>query len=142
MYVNYFLFQNHQGGITMTQTKLAKGISMSCVTVSSLEETKRLFSDLLGLEVKEYDKRYHWIELEGDEGGRVGFGEPMGEGMKAGTNAIVSISVDNIEEVKAFLESHDVQFLGDIVEVPGEVKLALFTDKDGNQYFLAQKLTS
>ena len=124
----------------MTQTKIAKGISMSCVTVSSLKETKRIFVDLLGLEVKEHDERYNWMELEGEEGGRVGFGEPMGEGMKAGTNAVVSISVDNIEEVKAFLESKDVQFFGDIVVIPDEVKLALFIDNDGNQYFLAQKL--
>jgi len=124
----------------MTQTKIAKGISLSSITVSNLEETKRLFVDLLGLEVKEFDKNYNWMELEGDEGGRLGFGEPMGEGMKAGTNAIVSISVGNVEEAKAFLESKGVQFLGDIIEVPDEVKLALFADKDGNQYFLAQKL--
>lgn len=124
----------------MTKMKIAKGISMSCVTVSSLEETKRIFCDLLGLEVKEYDERYNWMELEGEEGGRVGFGIPMGEGMKAGTNGVVSISVENVEEARTFLESNGVQFLGDTVEIPGEVKLALFADKDGNQYFLAEKL--
>lgn len=124
----------------MTQTKIAKGISMSCVTVSSLDETKRLFVDLLGLEVKDYQEQYRWMEIEGDEGGRVGFGEPMGEGMKAGTNGIVSVEVVNIEEAKAHLEANGVQFHGEIVEVPGEVKLVLFSDKDGNQYFLSQKL--
>lgn len=113
---------------------------MSCVTVSSLDETKRLFVDLLGLEVKDYQDQYRWMELEGDEGGRVGFGEPMGEEMNAGTNAIVSVEVANIEEAKAHLETNGVQFHGEIVEVPGEVKLVLFCDKDGNQYFLSQKL--
>ena len=39
-----------------------------------------------------------------------------------------------------FLESKEVQFLGDTVEIPGEVKLAMFADKDGNQYFLAEIL--
>ena len=124
----------------MTKTKIAKGISMSCVTVSSLEETKRIFSDLLGLEVKEYHEKFKWMELEGKEGGRVGFGEPTGDGMKAGTNAIVSIEVENVDDTRAFLESKDIQFLGDTVEIPGEVKLALFADKDGNQYFLSEKL--
>lgn len=124
----------------MTQTKVAKGISMSCVTVSSLDETKRLFVELLGLEVKDFQEEYRWMELEGDEGGRVGFGEPMGEGMQAGTNGIVSIEVVNIEEAKAHLEANGVHFHGEIVEVPGEVKLVLFSDKDGNQYFLSQKL--
>lgn len=94
----------------MATTKIAKGISMSCVTVSSLEETKRLFSDLLGLEVKEYAEDFKWMELEGEEGGRVGFGEPMGDGMKAGTNGVVSISVDNVDEARAFLESKEIQF--------------------------------
>ncbi len=55
----------------MTQTKLAKGITMPCLTVSSLEETKRLFVDLLGLEVKDYDERFNWMELEGEEGKQV-----------------------------------------------------------------------
>ena len=124
----------------MTQTKIAKGVSMSCVTVSSLEETKRIFVDLLGLEVKEYDEQYNWMELEGEEGGRVGFGEPMGEGMKAGTNGVVSIEVDNVDEARAFLESNEIQFLGETVTIPDEVKLAMFADNDGNQYFLAEKL--
>ncbi len=126
--------------MTTTKTKIAKGISMSCVTVSSLDETKRIFCDLLGLEIKEYDERFNWMELEGEEGGRVGFGEPMGEDMKAGTNAIVSIAVDNVAEARAFLESKEIQFLGETVEIPGEVKLAMFADKDGNQYFLSEKL--
>ena len=124
----------------MATTKIAKGISMSCVTVSSLEETKRLFSDLLGLEVKEHTEEFKWMELQGEEGERIGFGEPMGDGMKAGTNGVVSISVDNVDEARVFLESNDVQFLGKTVEIPGEVKLAMFADKDGNQYFLAEKL--
>ena len=80
------------------------------------------------------------MELKGEEGGRVGFGEPMGEGMKAGTNGVVSISVDNVDEARTFLESKEVRFLGETVEIPGEVKLAMFVDKDGNQYFLAEKL--
>ena len=75
---------------------------MSCVTVSSLDETKRIFCDLLGLEVEEYDEKYNWMELAGDEGARVGFGMPMGDGMKAGTNGVVSISVDNVDEARAF----------------------------------------
>jgi len=125
----------------MTQTKLAKGITMPCLTVSSLEETKRLFVDLLGLEVKEYDERFNWMELEGEEGSRIGFGQPMGDdGQKAGSNAIVSISVDNLEETKAILETNGVQFFGETIEIPDEVKLALFADKDGNQYFLAEQL--
>ena len=125
----------------MTQTKHAKGITMSCVTVSSLKETKHLFVDLLGLEIKDHDEHFNWMELEGEEGTRIGFGQPMGDdGMKAGTNAIVSISVDNVEETKAFLEDKGVQFLGEIIEIPNEVKLALFADKDGNQYFLAEQL--
>ncbi|MCB1081623.1 MAG: VOC family protein [Chlamydiia bacterium] len=126
--------------MTTTKKKLAKGVALSAVTVSSLEETKRIFCDLLGLEVKEHDEKFKWMELGGEEGGLVGFGEPMAEDMKAGTNAVVSISVENVAEARAFLESNEVQFLGDTVEIPGEVKLAMFADKDGNQYFLAEHL--
>ena len=60
--------------------------------------------------------------------------------MQAGSSAIVSIEVGNIEEAKKYLEENGIEFMNKILEVPGEVKLALFKDSDGNRYFLSQKL--
>lgn len=131
--------------IMTTKPKIAKGISMACVTVSDIKKAKHLFVDLLGLEVKESSEEFKWLEIGGDEqDARLGFGEyteaPNSEYMQAGTSAIVSIEVGNIEEAKKYLEDNGVEFMNGVLEVPGEVKLALFKDSDGNRYFLSQKL--
>lgn len=49
--------------------------------------------------------------------------------------------VADIAEARAELEAKDVSFEGDIIELPGMVKLATFLDPDGNRYMLAESLT-
>lgn len=137
---------NHFKEIIMTtKPKIAKGISLACVTVSDINKAKHLFVDLLGLDLKDFSEEYRWMEVGGDDqDAYLGLGEPMegphAEFMQAGTSAIVSIEVDNVEEAKKHLEANGITFLNGVLEVPGEVKLALFKDSDGNRYFLSQKL--
>ena len=128
-----------------TKPKIAKGISLACVTVTDLKKAKHLFVDLLGLEIKEEAEEFKWLELGSeDQEARLGVGEYFedqgSEYMQAGTSAIVSIEVENVEEAKKHLEDNGVEFLNGVLEVPGEVKLAIFKDSDGNRYFLSEKL--
>lgn len=128
-----------------TKPKIAKGISLASVTVSDLKAAKHLFVDLLGLEIKEHAEEFKWLELGAeDQEARLGVGEyfeaPGSEYMKPGTSAILSIEVNNVEEAKKYLENNGVEFLNGVLEIPGEVKLALFKDSDGNRYFLSEKL--
>ena len=123
----------------MSKTKNAKGLGMSCLTVTDINAAKKLFVDILGFEMTEYAEEYNWMEFKGEEGGIIGVGQSQG-GMKSGVNATLSINVENIEEAKASLEEKGVTFTGDIMEIPGHVKLAPFIDEDGNEFFLAQKL--
>ncbi|CCB89952.1 VOC family protein [Simkania negevensis] len=128
-----------------TKPKIAKGISLACVTVSDLKKAKHLFVDLLGLDVKEHSEEFKWLELGSeDQEARLGIGEyheeHSSEYMQAGTNAVVSIEVANVEEAKKYLEENGVEFLNGVLEVPGEIKLAIFKDSDGNRYFLSEKL--
>ena len=114
-------------------------MTMSSLVVSDIQKAKRLFVDILGLECTEHAEEHNWMEFKGEEGGYIGVGAPCEEGMTPGVNASLSISVDNIEETKSHLESHGVA-VGEIMEIPGHVKLAPFKDEDGNEFFLAQKL--
>jgi predicted enzyme related to lactoylglutathione lyase len=132
--------------MTTTPKPLAKGISISSITVSNLEKAKYFFTELLGLEIQEYAEAFKWLEVGGSEqGARLGIGEemtgnPHSEEMKAGSSAIVSIEVYDVEHAKQSLEKHNIEFIGEIIEIPGEVKLALFKDPDGNRFFLSEKL--
>lgn len=128
-----------------TKSKLAKGISLSCITVSDINKAKHLFVDLLGLDLKEFVEEYKWMEIGGkDEEARLGVGEYVEnseyQDIKAGSNAIISILVGNLEEAKEHLEANGIEFLGNILEIPGEVKMILFKDLDGNRYFLTESL--
>ena len=44
------------------KTKLARGVTLSCITVSDLAKARHLFVDLLGLEVKDYQEEHKWME--------------------------------------------------------------------------------
>lgn len=118
-----------------------KKIGLCCITVSNLEESKKFYIETLGLKTSSENKEFGWLELSGTQGGNLlGIGQESEEGFQAGGNAIVSFVVDDVEKAQIELESKGVEFLTDIMEIPGEVKLTVFTDPDENQFFLVQEL--
>lgn len=118
-----------------------KKIGLCSITVSNLEESKKFFVNILGLKTSSENAEYGWLELTGTQGGNIlGLGQESEEGFQAGGNAIVSFVVDDLEKAQLELESKGVEFLTDIMEIPGEVKLTVFTDPDENQFFLVQEL--
>jgi len=127
------------------KTKIAKEISISCLTVSDLSKAKHLFVNILGLNIKDNQEEYNWIEIGGEDGHTIGIGEEEQQGewsnFKAGSNAIVSIEVYNLERAIQHLEKHQVKICGDIIEIPHQVKMILFEDLDGNKFWLTQTLS-
>ena len=55
-------------------------------------------------------------------------------------NAVLAMTVDDIVAAKKELEGKKVSCIGDIIEVPGYVKMATFADPDGNIFQLVQEL--
>lgn len=120
-----------------------KKISLSWVTVSDIEKAQAFFKDCCGLEVTGGSSAEHgWLELVGKEGGALlGVGQARQEGHdKVGVNAVVTMMVDDIVVTKQEMEKKGVVFVGDIMEVPGHVKLATFVDPDNNTYQLVQEI--
>ena len=125
------------------KTKLAKGVTLSCITVSDLEKAKHLFVDLLGLELRDYQEEHNWMEIGGDEGSLIGVGQESQEScnLKAGSNAVISIEAYNLENAIKHLKKQKVKFHGEIIEIPHEVKMILFEDFDRNRFFLTEVLS-
>jgi predicted enzyme related to lactoylglutathione lyase len=127
-----------------TDEKLAQGMALSCLTVSNLKKSKEFFVDLLGFELINYQEDFNWMEVGTNGKSQIGIGAPNEHdseiGIQPGSNAICSIDVANVETAKAFLESKGVQFIGEIIEVPDQVKMVMFQDFDGNKFFLTQHL--
>lgn len=119
-----------------------KRIDLSWITTSDMKKAKQFFTETVGLKVRHEMAEFGWLALGGHEGGSsLGVGlVNTGSDQKPGTNAIVTLEVDDIVAAKKELESKKVKFIGDIMEVPGQVKLALFTDPDDNKFQLVQRI--
>lgn len=117
-------------------------MDLSWIAVSDLKKAVNFFRDVLGLQVREQDDGYGWAELVGTEGGAaLGLAQSTDfTPLQQGHNAIVTFTVDDIKATKAQLQKKGVHFIGELMEVPGEVILQLFSDPDGNKFQLVQLL--
>ena len=120
-------------------------MSLSWIVSSDISKTKSFFVETLGLQVTNSAEEYGWLEVQGEEGGMIlGIGqeskEKENETEKPGSNAVVTMTVDDIVKEKAELEAKGVHFIDEILEVPGHVKMVTFVDPDGNKFQLVQEL--
>jgi len=117
-----------------------KDMKMSWIAVSDLKKGKKFFTDILGLKVHEESPEYQWVELQTDKGdSMLGLAGPHPHSPIApGQNAIVTFTVENVQKSAEEIAKKGVKLLGGIVEVPGEVKMQLFEDFDGNKFQLVE----
>jgi predicted enzyme related to lactoylglutathione lyase len=120
----------------------ATSADLAWIVVQDLNKAKKFFTETLGFKVTTESQEWGWIELEGEKGGMtIGLAKDDAHSPIArGSNAIITLTVANIDNERKLLESKGVKLLGDIMEVPGHVKMQLFTDSDGNHFQLVQML--
>jgi len=116
-----------------------KRIGLSSVAVIDVKQSTKFFRDILGLTVVESKPELGWCEFKAKEG-NVTFGLAEAEEEVAGTNATVSFIVDDLAKTMTEFEAKGVEFISEVIEVPGDVKLVLFSDPDGNEYYLVEEL--
>lgn len=122
---------------------MIKKMSLAWIAVNDINASKKFFKDTLGLDVINDTPEYGWMELKApgtDFTLGVGQAREGHETEKAGMNAVVTMTVDDIVKSKAALEAKGVKFIDEIIEVPGHVKMVTFVDKDGNKFQLVQEL--
>lgn len=91
--------------------------------------------------MKEHHEEFGWAELKGKDGSLLGIaGEDQENPLKAGSNAVVTVSVDDIEIAKTHFSKLGAKLVGETIEVPGHVKVQTFMDTDGNTLQLVQEL--
>ncbi len=115
---------------------------MCWIVVEDVKKSIDYYTKLLGYKLEEYIEEYGWAELS-HPGGGVSLGIAKSGDCDPTANfknAVFIINVDNIEKSKADMKKKGVQFKGDILEVPGHVKLLLGVDSDGNHFQLAERL--
>lgn len=121
---------------------MIQSIDLVWITVSDLKSAVKFYTEVIGLELKELHETFGWAELAGRKGGaRLGVAQTSNrESHLPGQNAVIALSVADIEKTKAELLKKGAKMVGDMVEVPHIVKLQKVQDSDGNLLQLAQSL--
>ncbi len=118
-----------------------RGNMLSWIVVKDLKEAIKFYTEVVGLTLLEQVPEYGWAELSGPEGCRLGIAQESDEEqVKAGSNAVIAITVDDVDEACSFYKEKGAKLVGEIIEIPGHVKLQTFADADGNMMQIAQKL--
>ena len=123
-------------------TLMIKSSDLSWIVVSDLKKAKQFFTTSVGLKELKYVEELGWAELGGEDGGSVvGLAEanPTMD-LEAGKNAIITLTVDDCDKMAEELKKRGVSLVGEVMEVPGHVKLQMFKDSDGNLLQIVENL--
>jgi predicted enzyme related to lactoylglutathione lyase len=119
-----------------------KGMFLSWVVVKDFDAAVKFYTDVIGFKLLQLSPEYGWAELAGPEGSRLGIAQQNPQdNIQAGSNAVTTISVDDIQASKEELQKRGVRLMGETIEVPGHVKMQSFIDQDGNMLQLVEELT-
>ena len=103
-------------------------------------KAQKWYQDVLGFQFLYEVEDIGWCELA-TECSKVNIGLSQVESPKVGAGPVPTFGVNDIDAARAELESNDVRFDGETMEIPGMVKLATFYDPDGNTLMLFQDLS-
>jgi len=112
-------------------------VLLSWYPVKDLEQAKKFYGDVLGLH-KIFEMQ-GWAEFSHAEGqAAIALSQsPNGTGEGGAT---VVLAVENLDATRRNLSKRGVNFEGDVMEIPGVVRIATFRDPFGNRLQLAQNL--
>ncbi len=119
-----------------------KNIGLSWIVVKNFKAAVKYYTEIVGLKLMEINEQFGWAELQGDEGGaRLGIAqEAPHEKVKAGQNAVVTFTVDDLEKMKSEMVKKGAHCEGDVLEIEGHVKMQTVIDSDGNRFQICELL--
>ncbi len=118
--------------------------ALSWIVVKDVKAAIAYYTEVVGLKLMEFNEQYGWAELEGYEGGsRLGIAQvnPQ-DNMAEGQNAVVTFTVENLDAAKQEMVEKGAKCEGDVLEVPGHVKMQTVIDADGNRFQICEVLHS
>ncbi len=125
----------------------AKSIGLAWIIVKDLKAAVKFYTEVVGLKLCEMSEQWGWAELEGHDGDGMTLGiaqqRPDGQDpIQPGQNAVLTMTVDNLEKASKHLQQKGAKLIGPIEEVPGHVKLQTVRDTDGNYFQIVEKIES
>lgn len=106
--------------------------------VSSCEATIAFYTEKLGFKLLYHDKNgKQALVSTNTKDCMIGFAENQ---PVVSSSTCITFEVENIEYSIQTLKQNGVTFTGGIIEVPGAVKLTSFTDPDGYNLMLSERI--
>ncbi len=120
-----------------------QSIDLAWIVVNDLKSAVKFYTEVVGLKLNELHEQYGWAELSGHDGGaRLGIAQKNDQDpLLPGQNAVVTLKVADIEQAIKELSQKQVRMIGDILEIPGQVKMQTAVDQDGNHFQLVELLS-
>lgn len=118
-----------------------KGIYLAWIVVNDFKSAIKFYTEVLGMEVKDLNEEFGWAELagQGSEGARLGIAQSDGHNdVLPGQNAVVTMTVDHLDTSIAEFKKKGVKLIGDVMDIPGHVKMQLCQDKDSNHFQIVE----
>ena len=114
-----------------------RGDLTCAIQVSDLNKASAWFRDQLGFEELFRHEEGGWCEVKTSTPG-VSIGFSQVENPEVGKGTTLVFGVEDIEATRSELEQKGVRFEGDIIDIPGLVRLTTFLDPDGNKFMFSQ----
>ncbi len=114
-----------------------QGIGLVWIVVKNMDTSLKFYRDVLGFTVDVMSEEHGWAELTAGDGVRLGIAKEN-EKEKAGINAVFTITVPDLTPALEEMKKKHVTFIGEVMEIPGHVKLQTLKDKDGNLFQIVQ----
>lgn len=116
-------------------------IGLVWIVVDDFKAAVNFYTEVVGLKLMELSEQWSWAELEGKNGMRLGIGKwDENSNVKPGDNAIATFTVENLDKTKSEMIQKGATCVGNVLEIPGHVRMQMVKDLDGNQFQIVQKL--
>lgn len=119
------------------------GFQLAWIVTKDVKKAVKFYTEVVGLTVLNFEEDYGWAELAGPDGAILGIAQASDEmNIKPGQNAVITFLVEDLEEACEAHTEKGTKMIGEIMEVPGHVKLQMCMDQDGNHFQLCEEITS
>lgn len=120
-----------------------KGLNLAWIVVKDIRKAIKFYTESVGMKLLTFEEKYGWAELAGKDGGAMlGIAQQSEmETILPGQNAVITLSVDEIEKKVAEMIQRGVRKKGEMMVIPGHVKLQMMVDPDNNHFQIVETLT-
>jgi predicted enzyme related to lactoylglutathione lyase len=125
------------------QAQSVKG-GVATIFVTDMDRAVRFYTEALGLNLA-FRAGDHWASIDAGEGFMLGLHPVSKDSPPAGVNGGVQIGFNvtrQLEQVMRELESRGVSFPDGIYNDGGNIRLAFFSDPEGNRHYLCEQAGS